>query len=379
MITTSTPSSDRRRRSAREWFAKCQYAYAGQYVHGINGENDYTRRGSLFHKAREFYIALLWKHRTKSDAILAAMAWQAAAQTMNIPWEHHEDARTMFVPWAERYELNLKTFYAVETNLMSHYGAELRMDEVHVPDADTLRIVDCKTYWRIPTQDELRGAFQTANYLGAARKLFPGFKRYEMVYDIVRYGITSEPVSLTDAELDEVDNYHAAQTVAMDMADAAGDFTITPGSHCGMCKLKCPLMDNPMVESDRVTTAAEATRTAQRVVVAERVASLGKAALRAYTAEHGPLSAGDVEFAHRAKETTTYPLVDVADVLTEEELDNLGLTISASAVKRITGSKKKYKAAADRLAELAIVKVGTEFTGKRTITGDDDAVENEQG
>jgi hypothetical protein len=358
------PLHERRRRSAREGFSNCAYAYAAQYVYGVVSESDYTRRGSLFHRARELYIGLLWQTRQRADFEQAEAAWQQAATEMPVPFAMYQDAREIWQGWVERYELNLSTFLAVETDLVSHFGARLKLDEVHVPDADTIRVTDAKTYWQIPSAEELRTDFQTACYLAAVRKLFPGFRRREMVYDFPRYG-KQVTVSLTDAELDEVDAMLESQSAAMDDADREMVYPATPGSHCGMCAASCPVVDNPDRMLARVTSATEAQDAAAYLAVLERDQERLRAALRAYTAEHGPVTTSDLTAGHFAREKRVYPLVPVAAIIKSEGLADLGLTVSESAVKRVSQSKRKYASAAERINALAVVSVETEFGVKR--------------
>jgi CRISPR/Cas system-associated exonuclease Cas4 (RecB family) len=335
-----------------------------QYVYGLASEADYTRRGSLFHRARELYIGALWKTRQRSDFEAAETAWRQAATELPLPYAMYLDAREIWQGWTERYELNLTTFFAVETDIASHFGARLKLDEVHVPDADTIRIVDAKTYWTIPNAEELRTDFQTACYLAAVRKLFPGFRNREMVYDFPRYG-KQVTVALTDAELDEVDAMLEAQTAAMAEAEAEQVYPALPGSHCGRCAASCPVADDPDRVPLRVTTAAEATEAVAYLAVMERDQSRVRAALRAFTAEHGPVGTSGLSAGHWTQERRVYPLVPVAGVLVMEGLEKLNLTVSENAVRKVTRSKRKYAAAADQINALAVVSTETEFGVKR--------------
>lgn len=358
------PLHERRRRSARETFSNCQFAYKSIYLDEVESGNDYTRRGSLFHLAREKYIRALWQERQASDHELAESAWHESAVMMPIPHEHRADARSLFVRWSERFELSLSTFIDAETKLRSHFGADLALDELHL-DGDTLRIVDAKTFWRVPSEEELRNSYQCGNYLAAVRRLFPSFPKRVMVYDLVRFNVQIS-VSLSESELDEIDLQASEQDEAMARVDALPDMVpATPGDHCRMCSLACPVVDNLKFIGTRVTTLSEARRAVQVLAATHRHQEQLQAGLRAYSELHGPVESGGIEWAHRPETRYVYPAKDVQAVLDEAKVP-FRLLMSGTAVKPLVNSKKKYTHVADQIRALAEARTTTKFFAKRT-------------
>jgi hypothetical protein len=358
------PLHERRRRSAREKFQSCKASYAGDYVYEVDGQNDYTRRGSLFHDARHRYIVALWRSRQTDDHELAERAWTEASTANPIPHQHRADARSLFLRWIERFKLNLDTYVDSETELMTHYGSMLRLDEVHVVGPDHIRIIDAKTYWRIPSDEELRNELQVAFYLGAVRKLFPAFTRREFVFDMVRFGV-QVTVSLSESELDEFDALAAEQDVAMAKAEVDGDYPATPGDHCRMCVLQCDAVDHALRAPARVIDGADAKRAVKHLAVLHRQQEQLQAALKVYSDFNGPVEAGGIEWAHRPETRSVYPAGPVLDVLHRDGFD-YNLLASGSSVKPLITSKRKYLSVADDIKALAVTKTATKFGPKRT-------------
>lgn len=358
------PLHERRRRSARERFTACQASYAGTYIHDVEDGSDYARRGSLFHSARENYIRALWRERLTDDLELAEAAWHDSAVAMPIPHEHRADARDLFVRWRERFRLSLDTFVDVETKLRTHYGNDLAIDELHVIAPDIIRIVDAKTFWRVPSEEELRNSFQTAMYLGAVRKLFPAFTRREFVYDLVRFNVQIT-VSLSESELDEIDLQAIEQDEAMAAAEESGQFPATPGDHCRMCVLACQAVDVALRAPARILEASEARRAVKHLAVLHRQEEQLQAALKTYSDFNGPVEAGGIEWAHRPETRSVYPAGPVLEVLRANGLD-YNLMASGQSVKPLVTSKRKYKGVEDAIKATAITKTATKFGPKRT-------------
>lgn len=331
------PLIERRQRSARETFAACQLKYKAAYIDDVDMSSDVTRRGDTFHTAREIYIRLLWSNRRTNDHELARAAVKHANIIAPLPFSLRLDVQSLWERWTERYRLNLDTF--IETEMrgrMCHYGCELRLDEVHAPTPDTLRIIDCKTNWQIPSQSALDESFQAALYLGAARRIFPGFARYEMVYDFVRYG-QALTVTKSQAEMDAIDDVCSEQDHAMANAEATGFFPATGG----------------------------ALETVQKLAALHRASFLYRTALQGYCDAEGleGVESHGVRWAYRPIERTQYAAESVIAALREhgftEQAESVKL--SYTAVKPYVTSKKKYKAVEPALNLLAVTTTRTEF------------------
>ena len=357
------PLSERRRRSARQTFAACPFRYAAEYLRDVDCGSTPARRGSTFHRARELYIVGLWQERLASDHEIAASALFQANKELPLPHDARLDVGSLWQRWTERYELALGSFVEAESGRrVIDYGCDLRMDEVHAL-GDTLRIVDCKTHWRMPTQTEADESWQSAMYLAGARKLFPNFSRYELLYDFVRLNATIT-VTHSQSEMDTTDEVIKEQDAAMLSAEETGVFQATGGAHCGTCLVKCPLVDASDRQTVRLQSAEDAVGSISRLAALYRAEEVERAALLAYCNEHGATTGNGVTWAHRPVERSQYPASRVLDVLHAYGFAFAPM-LSHSAVKPLLTSKRKYVAVADEIKALAVTKTQTQFGPRR--------------
>lgn len=359
-----------RRRSARETFAVCPRRYQGEYLQGVTNESDATRRGDVFHTSRSRYIGTLAERKMTADADLADEVWRSVNADSMLPMTEYHDAVRLWQAWTERYELNLQTFYSSERAVFCKpFNCYLRMDEVHVVDADHLRIVDAKTHWRIPPVETIRESVQTGFYATGARHLYPGFQTYELVYDFVRYNQLIS-VTLSAAELDEWERWVTMSDEAMDMAETTGIFPPHPGEQCGTCHVACDVADHPQAVPLRLLTLEDAKAAAERIAVRDRDNDIDKEALKAWAKEHGPVAVNGIEWAHREMISRKYPAQQVLTILAASAVQ-FPIWLSASALKPVLSSKAKYSSdLTSSIASLAVESKTTRFSAKKT-SGDD--------
>jgi hypothetical protein len=373
------PLVERRRRSARERFQNCAYSYAAEYLFDVSSENDASRRGSCFHLAVDLYLTALRKTDQLSSPALAEMALSEAFAAVPVPWAERQDVESLWARWVPAFELPVD-YYDNETNLyLERYSAIVRYDLVRVPDTRTLRIVDFKTWWNIPNDTALADSYQTHFYLSAARHLFPNFETYEMVYEHVRYGVSSEPIRLTWAEMDAFDESIREGDVAMTEAETTMTAPATGGAHCTTCMAVCPLV-SPHRLSERLDTAEDVAKAIEQVAAMRRASGVLIGALKGYCAVHGPVETGGIEWAHRPVTKSRYPAADVLDTLSASGIaDPITLTVSQSQVAPLLKSKKKYVSIAREIRALAISRTETVFEGKTVRLMDETATLVEEG
>ena len=396
------PITERRRRSARETWDNCRFRWAAEQLGSVDNGSDPARRGSTFHRFRELYVRALVKSKQTQDHEIAAQCLAQARAELPLPWAEDRDVEAIaerFLPWYEAPQAD--TFYSTEGAVPGFADTLLRFDEVTIPRADTLLIRDCKTHWAIPTDATLRASWQTHFYLAAARKLFPGFTHYQMVYEHARYARLSEVIELTPAELDTVGEAIARQDQGMEAAEAQvrdgsyedgryglldwpyEAFPATGGAHCRTCMVMCPLVaDNRRRAPVRVQTAHEAIAAVGEVEALLHAAQLRKDALRAYSDAHGPVESGGVRYQHWPGERVSYGLREFLDALVAEgvavsELPKLAL--SSSTLKAITTTKGKWRKLADALKAIAQVRPFTQFEGKRVAADDPEDAPEQDG
>lgn len=360
------PIHERRRRSARETFSNCAHRYHAEYIAEVESGNSVTRRGSTWHLARELYIGDLWSARLTDDFELARGAMSRAMKALPLPFAEELDCRDLWKRWIERFRLPIAEFFSCEARDLFAFGAQMRFDLVLVPSPDTLRINDAKTNWSIPSQDILDAHFQPAMYLAAARRLFPGFSRYEFEWDFIRFN--QQRITMkTPAELDDVEDTLSDQDEAMSKAEESGVFGATGGSHCGTCVCRdCPVVGNALRYSPVMAGLPEAAKTVGEIAALHRAIELRQSALRAYCDDHGAVQGGGIEWAHRAVTHNRYPAAGVLAVLNDAGV-TFPLYFNGTAVKPLTTSKRKYTAIEQQIKDLAVPTTKTEFRPKTVV------------
>lgn len=364
------PLEQRRRRSARETFAACRRKYQAEYLDGVDMSSAASRRGQAWHRMSELYIAALFEAKLTHDADLAQKALsQARIETAGLTFEEFTDLEGLFTRWAPNFRLDLEGHVAVET-AMPVFGTLLRLDRIQAVDGETLRIYDAKTHWAITPQGVLENSWQTNMYLAGARRVFPGWQHYQMVYEFIRWGVFSDVIEKTPAELDAVELAIAESDAAMDEAEDRQVFPATGGKACGTCSIAhtaCPLVLNGWAPSLTPQEAAGA------LSAIDRARTLLIEGVKAHVEANGPVVAGGVEWANRPRVKVAYEAKRVWDVLFNADLEAPALMLSASALKGITDSKRKYLAVAEQIKALAVVRsAGTVFSGK-AVAGEEDA------
>lgn len=367
--------TESRRRTARELFANCPRSYQGTYLEGVSSEPDATRRGNVFHDARAKYISALFAAQSSADHELADMAWHSAITNAQLPAAEYADARHLWLAWTERFDLNIKTFYAAEQEQWcGPFSCWLRFDEVHAT-ADTLTIVDAKTHWRLPTPDALRSSVQTGVYAAGARLVFPGFQRYVLVYDYVRVN-QQITVCLSDAELDDWCRWVQENDEALDIAELTNAYPAKGGAHCGYCRVKCDLADHVSAMPIRFLSADEAKAAVSRMAARDAANKADMAALKTYADQHGAVVEGGIEWTYRKMIKATYDAVGIVNAMKHNEIA-VPLALSATAIKPLHRYMKANPTMREIVESCKSEKVSTQFS-KAVATTDDTPTETDE-
>jgi hypothetical protein len=348
----------RRRRSAVEAFG-CPFRYQRIYIDGQDDTGDEALRGRAFHVVALVYVQLLVAAGVAQDAEEAARAFLEGMKLVQVPDHLRDEVGRLMLRWAERFELDIPAFLQAEELVVTD-DREFRADLVYARPGE-LEIVDWKTYFKGLTEDQALKELQVQWYLVEAKKAWPGFARYRFTFDFVRLGWTLSIVFTAD----EVDALAPVVQTAIDQverAEATGEFPALPGSHCALCRLACPVVDDALGMVDtRVTSPERAIQVAGQVLAMERRLRLLRKALNGYCQIEGPVTVGGERFAHQESTTLRYPAVPALDVLRDAGLTTDRVTVSRTGL----GLGKKFTRVWDALAALATVKRRSAFRHRK--------------
>lgn len=302
----------KRRRSALESYDGCPYRYNQLYNLGVEDRGDESQRGIAFHEAAFRYIARLVAKRLTSDAAEARAAFIEGVALTQLPAHIVHEVARIWERFAEYFELDLDAYMAAE---------EMQETErfTWIPDLVYVRprgveIKDWKSYHKGLTDAQARKEFQLKFYLVQAIDIWPGFPTYTFTFNFVRIGYEVS-VTLTPAEIEKFRPEVESILVSLEAAEQTQSWPAIPGSHCTLCRLKCPVVDNPARLPARFTNDQDAEAAAGEILALEQRLKALKKALSGWCNQEGPLTVKGQVFSHRSSELRGYGAGTAVDLL----------------------------------------------------------------
>jgi len=386
----------------------------------IEDRGDESHRGIAFHEAAFRYIDRLARAKTASDHGEASLAFREGVALSQVPARLVNQVKRLWGPFVEWFQLDLGAYFAAEEQQLSMFclncgwrggeedlavtGGGSPMDPVvqscpdcsgpvsgftWIPDLVYVRpsgieITDWKTYYKGLTEAQIRSEFQVKFYLWQAMNLWPGFSSYTFTMNFVRlrYAVS---VTLTPEEIEGFADEVKGIALSIYEAQRTQNYPAIPGSHCGLCRLKCPVADNPHRLPVRITRPEERDAAASRVLVLEQELKAVKKALKAWCEIEGGFVHNGEIFALWPGTKRSYPAEQVLTWMQERGMDVSGITLSTSALGK--AGKKPGEDLADFLASVAVEKSSWAFkhrkhgeeapAGLKDVLADDELPEGE--
>jgi hypothetical protein len=275
-----------------------------------------------------------------------------------------------------RFVLDREAYFAAEAQQQTR-RFKFIPDLVYVRPMH-LRIIDWKSYFRGLTEAQARREFQPKFYVWQAMQIWPGFEKYTFVFVFVRLGFKVE-VTYTPEEIEAFGPEIEGIVLGLEQAEAIGEWPAIPGSHCAVCRLQCPIADNPQLLPVRIGTRPEAVTVGGEILVLEKRLRMLRKALSGFCSIDGPVDVGGQEFAHAAYPMKRYPAKPAIEICEAAGFIMDGSTLSRSGL----GFKKFPQAIYDALAEIEIstkrAKFGHRKAGERVPYGVADALDEDEG
>jgi len=372
----ATTPTGKRRRSALEAFDGCPKRYHDIYDLGVEDKGDEANRGIAFHEVAFRYVDRLAKAKTSMDAEELGLAIREGIALSNCPTAQLPDVNELVERWGSSFELDLDAYLTAEERQESARFTWIP-DLVYVRPTH-VEIWDWKTFYRGYTEAQARKEFQARFYLVQALELWPNFPEYWFVFVFVRLNTT---VTIK-CKPDEIESWRPQVEgilARLENAERTGDWPAVPGSHCGLCRLACPIVDNPARLPVRLVSQAERDTAAGEVLALEQRLKALKKAVGAYCTKEGPFVMGGQWFGHTQGESATYPADSAIKTLKSGGADVSTVTVSktsiAKAIKTLAG-EIGIQTIAD-LVKLAITKTTWRFGHKKAGAEVDDGNEDE--
>lgn len=385
----------------------------------VEDRGDESQRGIGFHEVAFRYIDRLAKAGLRADAGEASLAFREGVALAQLPSRLVDQVKRLWVPFAEWFQLDLDAYFAAEALQVSAFcmncswrGAEA--DVVYkgggtptdpvveccpdcqgpvsastwTPDLVYVRpheveITDWKTYYKGLTEEQARQEFQLKFYLWQAMHLWPGFPSYRFTFNFtrLRYSVS---VAFRPDEIEAFSDEVKAITLGIYEAKRTAQYPAIPGSHCALCRLKCPVVDNPYRLPVRITRPEERDALASRILTLEQELRAAKKVLRGYCETAGGFRFRGETFAFWPETTRRYPADEVLTWLKEQGKDVSAVTVSTTALGDHAHPKRASEATRDFLGSVVIEtqkwpfrhrKVGDDPAGLVDLLGDDDGDE----
>lgn len=335
LVSFPTSPKQKRRRSALESFDGCPDRYNRLYNLGVEDRGDESQRGIGFHEAAFRYIEQLARHKIESDRTLAVRAFQEGVAITQLPVHLLDETWRIWQRFSEWFQLDLRAYLTAEERQESDRFTWIP-DLVYVRPKG-IEIKDWKTYYKGLTRKQALKEFQLKFYLVQALEIWPNFPTYTFTFNFVRLGY-EVPITLTPDVIEKFRPEVEAILLQLEASERSGQWPAIPGSHCTLCRLNCPVVDNPHRTKIRITTQAEFDQVAGEILVLEQRLKVLKKAAAGWCSQEGAQVLNGQEFAHRSSESTHYPAGPVVDALRKHYLNTITdpanlLSVSASAIK----------------------------------------------
>lgn len=348
------------RRSQAETFG-CPWRYKAIYKDGMDDSGDETQRGRAFHACAWVYVVRLTAAQTTSDAVLAEESFSGGLQVTGCPDHLIDEVHTLFFRFARRFELNLEAILAAE-RLIQGAGRQFRPDLVYAHPGE-LEIKDWKTYYRTLSEAAARKELQVKWYLVQAKKEWPGFERYRFTFEFVRLN-TSTSLVFTPEEVDAFEPQVQGSIDAIKEADRTGDYPAIPGSHCGLCRVVCPLVDDPRRLPVRFISGDQAEAGAGEMMALRQRLNALRHSLESYCQEHGPIVVQGQEFVHVDGVESKWSAADLVAFLQGREVSVETLMIGRGGLGHY-GLKRTHPALKQWLLENVREKATSKFVSRK--------------
>lgn len=318
----------------------------------VEDKGDESQRGIAFHEIAFRYIDRLARLNLKADAEEAALAYQEGIALSQVGPHLLKDVNKLWERFSANFELQPHAYLMAEERQETDRFTWIP-DLVYIfPNRVTIK--DWKTYYKGLTPEQARNEFQLKFYLLQAKDIWPGFQEYEFVFVFVRLGFEVSIVMRPD-DVEAFRPEVEAITLAMDEAARTGNYPAIQGSHCGLCRLKCPLADNPYKLPARLQTVKDAQAAFGRVLSLEQELKALKKALKAWCMTEGPLYYNGQEFIHLSNTSRKFPAAAVIDFLRERGTDEsliAALMLSKSSLGDFAHPKRSSPAILEMLQDI---------------------------
>jgi hypothetical protein len=319
----------------------------------LEDRGDEANRGIAFHECAARYIERLAAKQLEADHEEATEAFREGIEASRPAPHLLPQISKLWQKFTGWFQLDLAAYYAAELKQHTCSGRGCGHSEkdhkdgrctrcrcqqfqpgfTWTPDLIYVRpgeieIKDWKTYYKGLTETQARDEFQLKFYLVEAMRIWPNFARYKFTFDFVRLGFEVS-VTLTPEEIEAFQAEVEAIQAGMAQARAVGIYPATPGAQCGLCRLRCPVVDAGDRLPVRVQTADQAAEMFGRLMVLEQERKALKKALGGWAATEGAVVCRGQEYVHQSQTSYSVTMADVDPFVGQHQHELVRFGLSA--------------------------------------------------
>ena len=309
----------RLRQSTLSTFDECPLTFSFEHEYGKGFSHAPAARGVLWHRFQHKALnEMAAQHEEKIEVDVALAILHEVLRQADIPDEdvvacpmyEIQDLYWMVKKFAYETTWSIRELYDVEQRLEAlvsypdpeggHVDRVVtgQLDALFINNAgDRATVVDAKTGWWLPPPSEVSeaGFFQQRFYALLVFENIPTVGAVTLREFYPRFCESREATIYRD-KLDDLRYEFAALAERFDRAFETRSWNPAPGKQCSYCirPEACPIFPRAR-KLGSIETPANAAYVAERVLVAEAYIKQGKEALKAWTAENGPVPIRDAK------------------------------------------------------------------------------------
>jgi hypothetical protein len=282
-------------------------------------------------------------------------------------WECHFNHSVLEIE--KRYMLD-KNFNPTENEDEAYISGGI--DFLYI-DADEAVVMDYKTVRSIYTKSFMKDSLQRKIYSLLALKHYSQIEQVSFVFDFVRYGYESTPITMGREEIEGVETLLRAEIEATQEVLAQQESPVpSPGAHCILCegRASCPAYRQAFDLRQQITTPDEAAKLYRQWRLGKVRMDASEELLKFWINTHGPIQVNGEEYGLHPENTTKYnDTKKMIDILTTAGVPmgaiHDALSITSTNVKNIIKRFKLSKEVQKSIEAIAIVTTSTKYKAKK--------------
>lgn len=216
---------------------------------------------------------------------------------------------------------------------------------------------DYKSGWHISSQSALNTDLQGKLYAWAVFMNYPKLEEVQVVWEFPRYG-AERTVAFKPEDVKGGEDQVRAMNLEIQKATDEDCWPATPGAGCDWCGSTgdCPALElaqklDPSAIPDVITSAEQAKREVEQIILGSAVIAARKKTLRIWCATHGHVILPGLAYGHHVSPSVSYDAKTVYDMSLKDPALIKYLTVDGKKAKGLPQELRDSLEEADAITE----------------------------